>query len=223
MRNATVLHHQIVDALRGRDRGAGGRSLGRLIVLAAGAAMTYGAVMGSFGALYGGSPWQMLFAAVKSPLLLLVTFVLTVPSFTVLHLLLGLRDDLGDVLHALLSAQVAVAFALLSLSPLTLLFYVGQTGYENAVLFNAAMFALASFGAQKPLRARYAPLIRRRPVHGRLLRVWLGVYAFVGIQMGWVLRPFIGKPDAPAEFLRPEKWDNAYVIVARMAWHAVRH
>ena len=30
-----------------------------------------------------------------------------------------------------------------------------------------------------------------------MLRAWLGVYAFVGIQMGWVLRPFVGQPDRP--------------------------
>jgi hypothetical protein len=34
--------------------------------------------------------------------------------------------------------------------------------------------------------------------------------------MGWVLRPFIGKPGSRVEFFRAEAWDNAYVVVARM-------
>ncbi|HEX8324473.1 MAG TPA: hypothetical protein VF595_11235 [Tepidisphaeraceae bacterium] len=215
---AFTLHANVLAALRGE---ANDRSVGGLVLLATLAIAGYGAAMGSFGALYGGSMWQIAFAAIKSPLLIGVTFGLTLPSFVVLHLLLGLRQDLRDVIHSLLSAQVAVAVTLLSVSPLTLLWYLSVPRYESAILFNAAMFALASVAAQRPLRARYRPLIRRNPLHGRLLRVWLGVYAFVGIQMGWVLRPFIGKPFAPAEFLRPEKWDNAYVIVAGLVWRTL--
>ena len=212
---AYVLHAQVIDALRGEVRS---RSIGRLLLISCGCSMAYGAVMGSFGTLYGGSAWQVIFAAIKSPMLLGITFGLTIPSFIVINLLLGLGKDLAEVMHALLSAQVAVAVTLLSLAPITLVWYVSVPRYESAILFNAAMFSVASFASQRPLRARYRKLVERNPIHGRLLRVWLGVYAFVGIQMGWVLRPFIGQPGSPADFLRPEKWDNAYVIVARMVW-----
>ena len=199
------------------------RDLFRLVLLATFATAIYGVVMGSFAAVYGGSAWGVVFSAIKAPMLLGVTFVLTLPSFVVINLLLGLRDDLGEVLHALASAQVAVAVGLVSLSPVTLFWYVSVPSYEPAILFNAAMFALASVGGQRPLRKRYAVLVRRNALHGRLLGLWLGVYAFVGIQMGWVLRPFVGDPTKPAEFLRPEKWDNAYVIVARIVWRVVSH
>ena len=193
----------------------------RLAAVAAVATAGYGAAMGSFGVLYGQSARQVLFSAVKSPLLIATTFALTVPSFVVLNLLLGLGRDLRDVVRALAATQVAVAVGLVSLAPLTLLWYVSDPAYDHALLFNAAAFAVASGAAQRPLRRLYRPLIARNRLHARMLVVWLSVYAFVGIQGGWVMRPFIGKPDAPAEFLRPDKWDNAYVIVARLAWHAV--
>jgi hypothetical protein len=45
------------------------------------------------------------------------------------------------------------------------------------------------------------------------------VYAFVGIQMGWVLRPFIGSPTTPVQFFREESWDNGYMVVVNLAWH----
>jgi hypothetical protein len=48
------------------------------------------------------------------------------------------------------------------------------------------------------------------------------IYAFVGIQMGWLLRPFVGAPNQPVQFFRRENWDNAYVIVTRLAWEALR-
>lgn len=57
--------------------------------------------------------------------------------------------------------------------------------------------------------------------HRWLLRAWLLVYAFVGIQMGWLLRPFVGDPNSPTHFFREKMWGNAYEVVARMIWHAV--
>ena len=51
---------------------------------------------------------------------------------------------------------------------------------------------------------------------------WLGVYAFVGIQMGWVLRPFIGQPGVPVTFFREGVWGNAYVVVLETMWRALK-
>ena len=37
---------------------------------------------------------------------------------------------------------------------------------------------------------------------GTVFRIWIVVYGVVGAQMGWILRPFIGTPDAPFQLLR---------------------
>ena len=47
------------------------------------------------------------------------------------------------------------------------------------------------------------------------------VFAFVGIQMGWVLRPFIGHPRGRTTFFREGAWGNAYVEVAKMVRQVV--
>jgi hypothetical protein len=48
------------------------------------------------------------------------------------------------------------------------------------------------------------------------------IYAFVGIQMGWVLRPFIGQPGVPTTFFRPGAWGNAYVELWEKAGDVVK-
>ena len=96
----------------------------------------------------------------------------------------------------------------------------GVEPVDRAIVFNAVMFAVASAAAQAVLRRLYRPLIARDPRHRRLLRAWVIVYAFVGIQMGWVLRPFIGDPSKPTQFFRDGAWGNAYVEVAKQAWRA---
>ena len=66
------------------------------------------------------------------------------------------------------------------------------------------------------LRRHDRPLIARDPRHRRLLRGWIGLYAFVSIQMGWVLRPFVGDPAQPVRFVRADTWGNAYLKVFEM-------
>ena len=70
--------------------------------------------------------------------------------------------------------------------------------------------------------ASYEPLVESDPKHRVMLRTWLVIYVFVGIQMGWVLRPFIGDPDQPVQFFREGSWSNAYEVVLEMIWNVVR-
>jgi hypothetical protein len=180
--------------------------------------LIYGAAMGSFGGLLGPAALQLLYSAVKVPLLLLATFALSLPSFFVINSLLGLRRDFGEALRALSAAQAGLAIILASLAPFTLFWYASQADYSMAVAFNGLMFGIASFSAQWIVRGYSQPLVERNANHRWMLRAWLVVYTFVGIQMAWVLRPFIGDPTSPVQFFRAEAWDNAYVIVARLLW-----
>jgi len=181
----------------------------------------YGTAMGTFGGLRGDRLLQVIYSAVKVPLLLVATFVIGLPSFFVVNTLFGLRRDLNQAIRALIAAQAGLAVILASLAPLTLLWYASSADYGSAILFNGLAFGVASLTAQGLLRAYYRPLIERNPRHRWVLRAWIVVYVFVGIQIGWVLRPFIGRLDAPVEFFRAESWGNAYVVVARLIYETL--
>ncbi len=176
----------------------------------------YGAVMGSFG----GRIEQVAYSAIKVPILLLATTLLATPSFFVLNTLAGLRGDFGSAFRAVLGTQAAIAIVLAVLAPYTAVWYLASSDYYQASTFNAAMFAVASFTAQWQLRHRYRELEARNPRHAILRRVWVYFYAFVGIQMGWSLRPFIGDPGRPPVFLRTDTVGNAYVTIYDTIWSA---
>jgi hypothetical protein len=182
----------------------------------------YGAVMGTFGGVGSGRWLQVAYSAAKVPMLLLVTFGVSLPSFFVVNTLAGVREDFVRATRALVATQAAITIVLASLSPITAVWYASSTDYPSAILFNAMVFGVASFAGQGLLRKLYRPLIEKNPVHRRLLRAWVVVYAFVGIQMGWVLRPFIGDPGRPVTFFREHMWGNAYEVVGRMIWEVVR-
>jgi hypothetical protein len=204
----------------GSPRAFHGRTLLAMIVLFG---VIYGALMGTFFD-EGESVrvWQSVYSAAKVPLLLVLTFLLALPSYYVLNTLAGVSADFGEALKALLATQVGLTVVLASLAPFTLLFYASTTNYDAAIMFNALMFGAASWAGQRLLRRFYAPLIARDRRHRTLVRVWIILYAFVGIQMGWVLRPFIGQPGSPTTFFREGAWGNAYVEVWDKAVWATR-
>ena len=210
--------------LRGEVSAAGGSReprlpvLGSLILAIVVYGMFYGAVMGSYGGMSGLRFWQAVYSAVKVPILMISTFLLSLPSFFVLNTLLGLRNDFPRVVRALISTQAGLTVILSALAPFTAFWYISGSDYEPAILFNGMMFAVASFSAQWMLRREYAPLIRSNPRQRWMLRTWIIIYIFVGIQMGWVLRPFIGNPRAPVQFFREGSWSNAYLFVLQTIW-----
>lgn len=173
------------------------------------AGLAHGTVLGS----YGGRPLQMLYSALKVPLLLLVSSALCLPSFFVLNTVLGLRDDWRHTLRALLATQATLALCLASLAPVTLVIYASGSSYELAIILNGVQFALATLISQQVTYRHYRELIRRDRRHLLTLLAWCLSYAFVGIQMGWVLRPFIGRPQLETNFFRQEAWSNAYLEV----------
>jgi hypothetical protein len=177
----------------------------------------YGGVMGAFA----GRPLQAVYSALKVPLLLLATLAFCLPSYFVANTLVGLRSDFASALRAIVTSQAVLTIVLAALAPLTLFWYASSTHYHAAILFNAAMFAVASLASQAALARAYRPLIARSPRHRALLRAWIVIFAFVGIQMGWTLRPFVGSPDQPVRFFRGGELENAYVIVGRMIWEIV--
>lgn len=204
------------EIIRGRALGAEtwAQTAQRAAVYLVAFGCAYGALMGSFGGIEGDRLLVLLYSALKVPLLLVVTFVVCLPSFFVLNTLFGVAGDFRAVFHALVATQAALTILLASLAPYTLFWYASSADYNAAILFNALVFGVASFGAQLLLRRHYLPLIRGNPRHRLLMRVWLVLFAFVGIQTAWVLRPFIGSPDLPAQFFREEAWSNAYVALA---------
>lgn len=184
------------------------------VALLIGSGLLFGAAVGSYSGTGGVRMLQVVYSAVKVPMLLLVAFALCVPSFFAFSTLLGLRDDFRASLAALVRVQLVLSLILASLAPYTLFWYASFAGHDAAVMFNGVLFAIASLGAQVALRRLYRPLIARHPRHRIMLWTWLGLYAFVGVQMAWVLRPFVGNPGLETKFFREDSWTNAYVWLA---------
>jgi hypothetical protein len=176
----------------------------------------YGGFMGSFALDAPERLLQVLYSAVKLPLLLFATSAVCLPAFFVINTILGLREDWRESLQAILAGQAVLSVVLAALSPLTRFFYFCDASYRGALLFNTAALAVSTAAAQIVMLRYYRVLIRRNQNHRIALGGWLVLYSFVGIQMGWVLRPFVGSPNMAVTFFRKEAFTNAYVVVAEL-------
>ena len=173
------------------------------VVLAGGG---FGLAMGSYA---GGR--AALYAAAKVPLLVSGSLLVCLPSFYVVNAVLGLADDYVAACRGILSAQATLAVALLSLAPVTLLAHVLTGDYHTVKLVDGALFACASLCAQRTLARHYGPLLARNPRHRLALLIWPALYIFVAVQLAYALRPFVGNPRFPTEFLRADWIGNVYI------------
>lgn len=161
----------------------------------------YGAVMGSTHSL-----WQTLSSAAKLPVLFLATLFVCAPSLYFFNLLFGSNQSLSQNITLILTAITVTAVLLLGFAPITLFFLLTTSDYQFFKLLNVAIFAISGLmgivflyqGMKVVSSEEHEGAGARRWV----LVIWMFVYAFVGSQMAWTIRPFIGAPLVPFELFR---------------------
>ncbi len=170
--------------------------------------------------------WQMLASIVKVPALFLLTLVVTFPSLYVFSALGGCRLGFLATLRLLVAAIVVNLAVAAAFGPILAFFTVSTESYSFMILLNVALLSIAGLvGCGFLLRSLRSLMLTPSistdtppkeqseavpsPLHTKddvaassIFRVWVVIYALVGAQMGWVLRPFIGSPDAPFTFFR---------------------
>ena len=167
----------------------------------------YGAAMG-----WWRDPQQALFTAIKFPLIILLTTVGNALLNAMLAPLLGLNIPFRQSFSAILMSFTVACAILGAFSPV-LAFMVwnappispetiqGAT-YNLIKLANVAVIAFAGTTGNARLFQLLARLGGSRAVAWRVLFAWLAVNLFLGSQLSWILRPFIGAPNLPVEFYR---------------------
>jgi hypothetical protein len=187
-----------------------------LVATIVAAGSLYGAFMGSYACHSVERLVMVLYSTIKVPLLIFATTAVCLPGFFVFNTVAGLRDTFARAMRAIVAGQAATALALGSLAPVVRFLYLSGIAYRHALVANSALFTIATIAGQRVLGCHYRRLIDEEPRHRIMLRLWLGLYAFVGMQMGWMLRPFIGVPDVRVTFFRDEPFSNAYVVIAHL-------
>ena len=178
----------------------------QVVVIVVGAGL-YGAAMG-----WWRDPQQALYVAIKFPLIILLTTLGNALLNAMLAPLLGLNIPFRQSFSAILMSFVIAAAILGAFSPLLAFMVwnapsmspeaVSGSTYSFIKLTHVAVIAFAGITGNARLFQLLAQLGGSRTVARRVLFAWLAVNLFLGSQLSWILRPFIGSPLLPVEFFR---------------------
>ncbi|MGB3513203.1 MAG: actin-binding WH2 domain-containing protein [Microcoleaceae cyanobacterium] len=171
----------------------------------------YGAIIGS------SNSWlQALFSAVKLPALYLLTLIICFPTLYFFNVMFGSKKTFEQFLALLMTAIALIAVLLFGFAPVSLFFLLSINNYLFFVLLNVIIFAVTGFlGVQffyRGMKFLSEEDLEGKEIRLKILRFWLGLYAFVGFQLGWTLRPFFGLPGAPFQVFR-DKGDSFYLMI----------
>lgn len=171
----------------------------------------YGATMG----IYGGG-LQILYSAIKVPILLLVSLYISIPSYYVLYSLLGGKRTLRQTVMLLLLGFSIMSIVLIAFVPVNLFFMFtspkSPETHDFMTILNIAIFTLGGFFALiyfvKGAENLYGASENWKPafVLGSIILM------FVGTQLAWVLRPFFNYYEL---FIRPVE-GNFYTAVVNL-------
>jgi hypothetical protein len=176
-------------------------------VIFAGAGL-YGGAMGWWRA-----PEQGLIVAIKFPLIILLTTLGNALLNGMLAPLLGLNIGLRQSLLAILMSFTIAAAILGSFSPLTA-FVVwnapplsdnaqfSNRTYAFIQVMHVCLIAFAGTAANVRLVQLLRQLSGKAAVARRVLFAWLAGNLFLGSQLCWIFRPFIGQPALAVAFFR---------------------
>ncbi|MBD2520718.1 actin-binding WH2 domain-containing protein [Nostoc sp. FACHB-973] len=177
-----------------------------------------------FLAIYGGiigayhSWMQALSSAIKLPALYLITLLICIPTLYFANVIFGSKRTFGQHLALVLTAVSVTSVLLFSFAPITLFFLITTNNYQFLILLNVFIFGLTGFIGISSLYQATSLVLEQdnegSKTRQKILQFWLFLYAFVGSQLGWTLRPFFGTPGSAFELFR-EREGNFYLSVIK--------
>jgi hypothetical protein len=157
----------------------------------------FGLVLGA-----GHSIQQAAVSMIKLPAMFLLTLAVCAPSLHYLNILFGSRQTILQTLALVLTGIATTAVLLFSFAPISLFFLMTSSRYEFYKVLNFFFCTLAGLLGVGFLREGLSIVTDAGADSGRNRRrlislCWVILFAFVGGQMTWTLRPFMGDPSLP--------------------------
>ena len=173
----------------------------------------YGIVMGSFNS------WQQaLVTGTKIPILILLALLICFPAFFVIQYMLGSKMSLMKMINMVLSGFVVQSTIMLSFSPIAIFFMINGYNYSFLKLLHVAIIGFSGIFGMKIILDALKYSCEKSNVYPKIgikiFKFWIIVFAFVGMQLAWNLRPFVGSKELPFELFR-EKEGNFYLAIAQ--------
>ena len=164
-------------------------------------AFLYGVVMGSYHSLN-----QSLVTGIKVIVLFISTLLICFPSFFIVQQILGSKMNFLQMVIIVLNGLVLTSTIALSFAPIVLFFLVTGNNYYFLQLLHIAIFIFSGVFGMKLIIDALKYACEEKNIYPQtgltIFKVWVVILAFVGIQLAWNLRPFLGDKDQDFKLFR---------------------
>jgi hypothetical protein len=178
-----------------------------ILVLAA----FYGLIMGSYN-----SPLQALVTGIKVPSLLFLALFICFPAFYVIQYMLGSKMSILQMMNTILSGFVVFSTIMASFAPIVIFFMITGNNYSFLKLLHVGIFIFSGIFGMRTIIEALKYSCEKKSVYPKIginiFKFWIVIFAFVGVQLAWNLRPFVGDKNLPMELFR-EKEGNFYLAI----------
>jgi hypothetical protein len=175
-----------------------------------------GLVMGVSGGVY-----QMLASAIKLPLLFGIVTLAGLPLLHLFALYFGAKMSFYQTTALVSGMLLIVSLLMLAFSPALLVLWISVGHYGLYKLLCAAALALSGALGILFLKQGLDKTVRGGPQpRDFLFWLWAALYALVGGQLAWIVRPFVGSPNAPFQFFRGTG-GSLYLDVVHTLWSLI--
>jgi hypothetical protein len=170
----------------------------------------YGAVLAGWR-----SPLLSVYVAIKLPMLFLGTIAIVAVFNWMTASILGSGLSFKSTVFTVFASMTIGCWIMISLVPVALFFLLSgvssagthdelRYAHNSILMTHIVILALAGVGGNLALLQGLRRIVRPQcPARG-LFFAWLLAFAFVGCQMSWILRPFVGSPFYSVAFMRSD-------------------
>lgn len=171
----------------------------------------YGLTMGGYHSFL-----QAIVAGLKLMTLFLTSLLICFPSFFIIQQIMGSKIKLKQLILIILSGFVLSSTIILSFAPVIIFFLITGDNYHFLQLLHVGIFLFAGFFGVRLIIDALKYACEKKNIYPQIgvigFKVWIIILAFVGIQLAWNLRPFLG--DRNEDFKLFRKYEgNFYTAV----------
>ena len=167
-------------------------------------AFIYGVIMGCYNGFY-----QALSSGIKMPVLFSLLIIICFPAFYVIQSVLGSRLSVPQMASIILSGFIYTTSIMVSFSTIIVFFLITGGNYGFIKLLHVAIIAFGGIFGMKHIIDALKFSCEKKEIYPKtgiiVFRFWIIILFFVGSQLSWSLRPFIGAKDSPFEIFREQE------------------
>jgi len=193
-----------------KEEGAGTKIINQLLILCL-FLFLYGVVMGAYQ-----SPLQAIIGGIKLAVLFSLALLICFPAFFIVQFILGSRLKLQQMVSIILSGFVLMASIMLSFTPIVIIFLLTGSNYYFLHLLHVAILIFAGIFGMNTIVQALKFSCEKKDIYPKtgvvIFRFWVIILAFVGIQLAWNFRPFLGVKGRPFE-LFAQREGNFYAAM----------